>query len=410
MRRRRFKTIKSRSAVSKRIDKWLAEIGRSESRSGSRKTRKKHVIWAGINNMSKFRVKRIGHKKTQPKRPQWWRNEGMQMNDSNGEIFLGANDIADLITSKILQERSERQLETFQTRLSMYATKKEWLDYIDTIQDLRRFQYENGTGYFFNDDSLSYLFFNIHSTHVSVELVGDDDFVEKYETQFENDFEFVTNQIEWIYSADGSSIEIPLRHDRMPVEEMYPFLEDQTLSEFYDGFMHSSASILLLIGPPGTGKTTFIRGLLQHSEASAIVSYDSNVLEKDYVFANFIEGEKNVLVLEDADMFLKARAEGNTMMHKFLNVGDGLVTTRNKKLIFSTNLPSIRDIDPALIRPGRCYDIIHFEELTQTQAEKLATKVGTKLNRERVSWSIADVFFEQNTNMKKPVERKMGFI
>ena len=410
MRRRIFKTIKSRSAVSKRIDKWLAEIGRSESRSGSRKTRKKHVIWAGINNMSKFRVKRIGHKKTQPKRPQWWRNEGMQMNDSNGEIFLGANDVADLLISKILKERSERQLETFQTRLSMYATKKEWLDYIDTIQDLRRFKYENGTGYFFNDDSLSYLFFNIHSTHVSVELVGDDDFVEKYETQFENDFEFVTNQIEWIYSADGSSIEIPLRHDRMPVEEMYPFLEDQTLAEFYDGFMHSSASILLLIGPPGTGKTTFIRGLLQHSEASAIVSYDSNVLEKDYVFANFIEGEKNVLVLEDADMFLKARAEGNTMMHKFLNVGDGLVTTRNKKLIFSTNLPSIRDIDPALIRPGRCYDIIHFEELTQTQAEKLATKVGTKLNRERVSWSIADVFFEQNTNMKKPVERKMGFV
>lgn len=409
MRRRRFKTIKSRSAASKRIDKWLATFDRGESRSGSRKTRKKHVIWAGINNMSKFRAKKIG-RKTRPKRPQWWRNEGMQMNDSNGEIFLGANDVADLITSKILQERSERQLETFQTRLSMYATKKEWLDYIDTIQDLRRFQFENVQGYFFNDDSLSYLFFNIHSTHVSVELVGDDEFVKQHEKQFEKDFEFVTNQIEWIYSADGSSIEIPLRHDRMPVEEMYPFLEGQTLPEFYDGFMHSSASILLLIGPPGTGKTTFIRGLLQHSEASAIVSYDSNVLEKDYVFANFIEGEKNVLVLEDADMFLKARAEGNTMMHKFLNVGDGLVTTRNKKLIFSTNLPSIRDIDPALIRPGRCYDILHFEELTQTEAEKLATKVGTKLNRERESWSIADVFFEQNTNSKKPIERKMGFV
>jgi adenylate kinase family enzyme len=409
MRRRRFKTIKSGSAVSKRIDKWLAEIGRSESRSGSRKTRKKHVIWAGIKNMSVRAIARRNINR-RSKRPQWWRNEGIKMNDVNGEIFLGANDIADLITSKILHERSDRQLETFQTRLSMYATKKEWLDYIDTIQDIRRFQYENGTGYFFDDDSFSYLFFNIHSTHVSVELVGDEDFVEKYEKQFETDFEFVTNQIEWIYSSDGSSIEIPLRHDRMPVEEMYPFLEGQTLAEFYDGFMHSSASILLLIGPPGTGKTTFIRGLLQHSEASAIVSYDSNVLEKDYVFANFIEGEKNVLVLEDADMFLKARSEGNTMMHKFLNVGDGLVTTRNKKLIFSTNLPSIRDIDSALIRPGRCYDILHFDELNQEQAEKLATKVGTKLNRERSSWSIADVFFEQNTNMKKTTERKMGFI
>lgn len=408
MRRRRFNVLKSRSYVSKKIDRWLSSISDDvSSRRKSRKTRKKEIIWAG--QMARVRLNRSGSGKS--KRPQWWRNEGIQMNEEKAnDIFLGANDIADLFLAKLLQERFERGSETFQTRLSMYATRKEWMDYIDTIQDLRRFVFENGNGYFFDDESMSYLYFNIHSTHVSVELVGDDEFVKQYEAQFENDFEFVTNQIEWIYSADGSSIEIPLRHDRMPVEEMYPFLDGQTLAEFYDGFMHSSASILLLIGPPGTGKTTFIRGLLQHSEASAIVSYDANVLEKDYVFANFIEGEKNVLVLEDADMFLKARAEGNTMMHKFLNVGDGLVTTRNKKLIFSTNLPSIRDIDPALIRPGRCYDIMHFEELTQEQAEKLATKVGTKLNRERKSWSIADVFFEQNTNMKKPIERKMGFV
>jgi len=405
MRRRRFKYIKSRSAVSKSIDRWLDSIGR-EASGKSRRKRKKDVLWAG--QMAKLRFKKSTSKY---KKPQWWRSEGMQMNNEKAnDIFLGANDIADLFLTKLLQERFERGIETFQNRLSMYATRKEWMDYLDTIQDLRRFVFENGNGYFFDDDTLSYMFFNIHSTHVSVELVGDDEFVKQYKTQFENDFDSVTNQIEWIYSADGSSIEIPLRHDRMPVEEMYPFLEGQTLAEFYDGFMHSSASILLLIGPPGTGKTTFIRGLLQHSEASAIVSYDSNVLEKDYVFANFIEGEKNVLVLEDADMFLKARSEGNTMMHKFLNVGDGLVTTRNKKLIFSTNLPSIRDIDPALIRPGRCYDILHFNELTQAQAESLATKVGTKLNRKLDSWSIADVFFEQNTNMKKPVERKMGFI
>ena len=396
MRRRKFKFLTRKS---KRIDSWLSSLSGGRPRTVKRK--KKLIIRAGSMKL----------KNTKYRKPSWWRSEGMQMNEEKAnDIFLGANDIGDMFLTKMLQERYDRGNETFQTRLSMYATRKEWMDYIDTIQDLRRFQYENGSGYFFDDESQSYLQFHIHSTHVSAELVGDEEFVKNYEKRFEDDFEMVTNQIEWIYAADGSSIEIPLRYDRMPVEEMYPFLDGQTLSEFYDGFMHSSASILLLIGPPGTGKTTFIRGLLQHSEASAIVSYDSNVLEKDYVFANFIEGEKNVLVLEDADMFLKSRAEGNTMMHKFLNVGDGLVTTRNKKLIFSTNLPSVRDIDSALIRPGRCYDILHFGELTQDQAEKLATKVGTKLNRERDTWSIADVFFEQNTNMKKPVERKMGFV
>jgi ATP-dependent 26S proteasome regulatory subunit len=143
------------------------------------------------------------------------------------------------------------------------------------------------------------------------------------------------------------------------------------------------------------------------------VSYDANILEKDYVFADFIEGDKSVLVLEDADMFLKSRKEGNTMMHKFLNVGDGLVTTRNKKLVFSTNLPSISDIDPALVRPGRCYDILHFGELNQTEAETLANKAGVTLNGKRDKWSIADVFFNENTNKVKNIkniERKMGFV
>ena len=88
-------------------------------------------------------------------------------------------------------------------------------------------------------------------------------------------------------------------------------------------------------------------------------------------------------------------------MHKFLNVGDGLVTTRNKKLIFSTNLPSVSDIDPALIRPGRCYDILHFGELNQEQAEKLATRCGVTIEGKKDKWSIADVFYNQNTNQSK---------
>lgn len=330
----------------------------------------------------------------------------------SSDIFVSASDIAEYTTQNLIKDRNAKMLETVRKDFGVYASHNEWNAYLPELSEYRCVQDHRTSGYFHDDENMSYMSYRVHNTHVSIELVGDDLFIEKLHKQFSENFTFVTNQIEWIYAQDGSSMEVPLQHDRMPLDEMYPFLEGQKLGEYYDNFMKSNASILLLIGPPGTGKTTFIRGFLQHTNSSAVVTYDASILEKDYVFANFIEGDKSVMVMEDADMFLKSRKEGNTMMHKFLNVGDGLVTTRNKKMIFSTNLPSIKDIDPALVRPGRCYDILHFGELNQAEAEKLATKAGVTIEGTRSKWSIADVFFNQNTNVKphKVTETKMGFL
>ena len=342
--------------------------------------------------------------------------DGYEMtNKAKDDIFLGVSDTNDLFVSRIMAERDKKFLETFRTDFGVYCTHNDWNKYVRAMQDYRIMQTGDDSGFMFDDDNLCWIYYRVHSTHVTVNLIGDEDFIENNTKRFEQDFDFVTNEIEWLYSNDGQSITIPLQHDRMPVEEMYPFVQGESLEDYYNDFMKSNASILLLIGPPGTGKTTFIRGLLQQTESSAIVSYDAAVLEKDYVFASFIEGDKSVMVLEDADMFLKSRKEGNTMMHKFLNVGDGLVTTRNKKLIFSTNLPSIRDIDPALVRPGRCYDILNFEELTQEDAEKLAARCGVTLNGKKERWSIADVFYNENTKQTKvksikTTERKFGFV
>jgi SpoVK/Ycf46/Vps4 family AAA+-type ATPase len=129
------------------------------------------------------------------------------------------------------------------------------------------------------------------------------------------------------------------------------------------------------------------------------------------VFASFIEGEASVMVMEDADAFLRARSDGNSMMHRFLNVGDGLVTTKGKKLIFSTNLPSIRDVDAALVRPGRCFDILHFDNLDKEQSIRLAKKVGIDVKRiTKDKYSIAELFNGEVQQHLKTVSRKVGFM
>jgi SpoVK/Ycf46/Vps4 family AAA+-type ATPase len=249
--------------------------------------------------------------------------------------------------------------------------------------------------------------YNVSSTSITIKLVGEDNFIDELAQVIRKNFNLAESFIDWIYSSDGNSVTVPLTEEKSPVTEMYPFLGKESLKSYYDRYMHSSASVLVLLGPPGTGKTSFVRGLLQHTKTSAVVTYDPELLEKDYVFAKFIEGNNNVMVIEDADNFLGARRDGNTVMHKFLNVGDGLVTTRNKKLIFSTNLPSVKEIDSALVRPGRCFDTLFFTYLNKQQALKLANVMNLKLESDKTSYSIADIFHVQE---HKIIERRMGFL
>ena len=172
---------------------------------------------------------------------------------------------------------------------------------------------------------------------------------------------------------------------------MYPFLKEQTLNDYYQEFIDSTASILVLIGPPGTGKTSFIKGLLNYSKSSASISYNLNVLNDDEIFVDFLTGETEFMIMEDCDTFLASRAEGNPLMHRFLNVSDGLISVPGKKLIFTTNLENTSDIDEALLRPGRCHDVLRFDLLNQDDAEKLAKHKEVDLKCEKEYYSIADV-------------------
>ena len=339
------------------------------------------------------------------------------MSNTENKIFLGVSDVEDLITSEIMKRRAEAGKSTVQRDTTVLCNRERWANWAeDHYKENLYIQNNSSSGMIIEEGTDNFIKFDVNSNSTTVRAYGDSAFADDMIEIVESNFSVVTSYVEWIYSSDGNSVNVPLNRDRLPVEEMYPFLKGESLNDYYDRYMESSANILLLIGPPGTGKTTFIRGLLAHRSCSAIVTYDAGILEKDGFFARFIEDDAEVMVLEDSDAFLKSRSDGNTMMHRFLNVGDGLVTTKGKKMIFSTNLPSIRDIDSALVRPGRCFDIVTFEPLDIESANKLAKKLEVNLpakarGKELEPYSIAEVFNEKTENMdKSKANRKMGFV
>jgi hypothetical protein len=337
------------------------------------------------------------------------------MSKPPNEFFFAASTFTEHIISKMMMSRIESMLPTFTETLKIQANTKAWTSFLQDFEgnsDYLTMNMTEDTGnLIYKLDGGNILIWSISNSTISIVFQGSKAFVVDMPAKIlSKGFIKASATVEWIYSNSGESVNISVRSDRTPISEMFSFLKGESLASYYDRFLESSASILLLIGKPGTGKTSFIRGLLQHASLNAMVAYDPAVLSKDYVFASFVEGDAGVFVIEDADILLSARKDGNDMMHRLLNVGEGLVTAQGKKMIFSTNLPSVKDIDPALVRPGRCYDILNFEELSYQQAKIFCEKVNIEMpDTKKDSYTLAELYHQQE-HAKKTSSKGFGFL
>ena len=194
------------------------------------------------------------------------------------------------------------------------------------------------------------------------------------EPMFSIDWNFLTSQ--GLQSAAIEEMANDVLRDRA-----YPELKEGVL-KFIVRYLAAPEAVLVLQGPPGTGKTRLIRGILgemtrrKGEPAQALYTGDMRALASDEVFVKFITGGHDAFIVEDADHLLKPREDGNDHLHRFLTIADGVVRSQGRKIIFSTNLPNVGDLDEALIRPGRCFARIHVRSLTSAEAHALAAEIA----------------------------------
>lgn len=200
-----------------------------------------------------------------------------------------------------------------------------------------------------------------------------------------------------------------VQNPREVVPEFYPYL-DGGASELIRGFMESDDGALILMGPPGTGKTSAVSAAILdmnlipiYVKSAAVAEHPDFVSfvmrESDDHMRRVQEEEKGrarlykqkfsdlpsfevskmlnpvdpetripVIVVEDAGALIASIKDGNKVMTNLLNELDGLGSSLSRKIIFTTNLTSTKSIDEALLRPGRCYDAVTFHLLTPEQA------------------------------------------
>lgn len=140
-----------------------------------------------------------------------------------------------------------------------------------------------------------------------------------------------------------------------------------------------NGKLILLHGPPGTGKTTALRALgrawRKWCRTDCVLDPERLLSEPGYLLEVVMgEGQEDrrwrLLILEDCDELIRGEAKhtAGQALSRLLNLTDGLLGQGQNILVAITTNEPLGRLHPAVVRPGRCLAQIEVGPLSVPEA------------------------------------------
>lgn len=211
-----------------------------------------------------------------------------------------------------------------------------------------------------------------------------------------------------------------------------PLVRDNYTSDIISSFDYITQSfsepdpagrLVILHGEPGTGKSFFIRGLLESVKNVKCVLMPAQLavrLEDPQFLTTMLEEVNDddtkvpiLIIIEDADAILTNRADGDmSAISALLNMADGIFGSLiDLRIIATTNAKSV-DIDVALLRPGRLLEKVHIGLLSSEQAEAIYYRLTEQTKKYSRPITLTEVYADAGNyrnRRTKEDKKSIGF-
>lgn len=264
---------------------------------------------------------------------------------------------------------------TFETFLS--ELEKEYpSERVGTSRQLQFISEEFRLVWYFNDEM-----FILYGDCKSIDVVKRINEIYEKVTKEERDFFNIslhtyyldeTNRIRWSENL--------ICDEFMPKKYYIPYIDTD---EMFEQFFNGDENILILVGKSGVGKSKLaslgMKWISEHKRETAVVASAKNpeILANEEFWISLKNDYTDLVLLDDLDFMLNSRTDErsqsdvlkNKFLSSFLTFTDGF--RKNKiKFIITTN-QEFKDIDNAILRKGRLFDVLELRDLTFEEAKEV---------------------------------------